>query len=583
MGVKLTNIMQLFGNMRTRSIIIVTGALIFLVVIVGIIGLSRSNQPSEAAANVNVKTVRQIESTPGLQQVTPEYAKVQQQLNQQNYEKAVKNKTSAIPTLIGVNENEAGGANSANGVGGANGQGGFGANGQGGAGANGQGGFGANGQGGPGANGPGGINGQGGVNGQGGINGQASTNGGINGQGGFGANNNNQGANTGANGGASGQGMSLQEQQLRAQLAALQQQQAIAANPALQQQAQKIQQSMQKQAQQLVSSWSAKGGTSTQVYVASPVNMTKTPAEVAQQQAADAAKQQEAPIIKAGDIVFAVLTTGVNSDEPSPVMATILSGPLKGGKLVGSIQKTADLPGTNGPTKVILNFNVMSIPSAPASVPVNAVAIDPDTARTALASDVDHHYLSRYGSVFAAAFLQGYGNAIQSSGSQVLIGPLGNTTVTTGDLTGVQEVAAGFGQVGQEWGNQLQDALDRQNTITVNAGISIGILFLSDVRLNESNYATPAMSQSQVATLAVNAPNAANNNNTVNPRAEVTNNGNNVGNLAPAPATPFQSTNPQSINNNAITPNNTVQTRQLAPGVTQQWGPVYPIYTQQNQ
>jgi len=547
MGAKLNNLKQLFSNLRTRSIMLITGGVLVLIVIIGVIGMNRSNQ--ETPANVTLTTVRQIQATPGLKQVTPEYAKVQQQLNKQLYEKAVREKGSAIPTIIGIDETGANG-----GAGGTGAAAGGGANG-GAAGMNGAAGSGLyagtlEGSNAPnaGATGPGGQGtGTVGAYGVGGANGGAG--------GAFGL---------GPNAGGAGGTLTPEEQQLRAQMAALQQQQALASTQVYQQQVQRTQQAMQTQAQQLINSWSGKAS-SAQVYVASPVNITKTPAEIAAAQAAVAAEEAakpSAPIIKAGDVVFAVLDTGVNSDEPSPVMATILSGPLKGGKLVGGLSPTASLPGTNGPTKVILDFNRLSIPSAPASISISAVAIDPDTARTALASDVDHHYLQRYGSVFAAAFLQGYGNAVQQSGTEVLVGPLGNTTIAAGSLNGFQEVTAGLGQVGQQWGSQLNEALSRQNTVTVNAGISIGILFLSDVRLDENNYATPGGQQTGVPA-AIQLPTAG------QPQSQNTN----MGNLAPAApaATPPQNT----------VQNNQVQSRRIAPGVTQQWGPVYPIYTQE--
>ena len=191
------------------------------------------------------------------------------------------------------------------------------------------------------------------------------------------------------------------------------------------------------------------------------------------------------PIIKTGDILFAVLNTEVNSDEPGPIMATVVQGPLKGAKLVGTIQQTRDIPGSNGPTRVVLNFTTMSVPNEQNSLGVSAVAIDPDTARTALASEVDHHYLERYGSLFASAFLEGYGSAVQQSGSTVTNSIFGGSSTAYGSLSGIEEVAAGLGQVGQEWGSQLGDVLDRPNTIVVHSGVGLGILFLSDVTLDQ--------------------------------------------------------------------------------------------------
>ena len=127
----------------------------------------------------------------------------------------------------------------------------------------------------------------------------------------------------------------------------------------------------------------------------------------------------------------------------------------------------------------------MSVPNEQNSLGVSAVAIDPDTARTALASDVDHHYLQRYGSLFASAFLEGYGSAVQQSGSTVTNSIFGGSSTAYGSLSGIEEVAAGLGQVGQEWGSQLGDVLDRPNTIVVHSGVGLGILFLNDVTLDQ--------------------------------------------------------------------------------------------------
>ncbi len=43
------------------------------------------------------------------------------------------------------------------------------------------------------------------------------------------------------------------------------------------------------------------------------------------------------PMIKAGTIMFAVLDTAVNSDEPGPILATMVSGKYKGAKLIGRL------------------------------------------------------------------------------------------------------------------------------------------------------------------------------------------------------------------------------------------------------
>jgi intracellular multiplication protein IcmE len=184
-------------------------------------------------------------------------------------------------------------------------------------------------------------------------------------------------------------------------------------------------------------------------------------------------------LLKAGTILFGVIDTAINSDEPGPVMATIVDGPYKGARLLGNIQM-----GSKNAEKVVINFNTLSIPLVEKSVSVSIVAIDPDTARTALASNVDHHYLTRYGFLFASAFMEGYGKAIQNSGSVATNNPGSNTTTTTSQtLNGKQEFRVGLGTVGQKWGKQVGETFGRPPTITVNSGTGVGLLLLEDIKL----------------------------------------------------------------------------------------------------
>jgi intracellular multiplication protein IcmE len=189
-------------------------------------------------------------------------------------------------------------------------------------------------------------------------------------------------------------------------------------------------------------------------------------------------------LIKAGTVVFAVLDTAVNSDEPGPVLATIVSGELKGAKLLGTMTATT-IAGANSPEKVTLQFNLMNMPTAPSSIPIQAVAIDPDTARTALASAVDHHYFLRYAAIFASAFMTGYAQVITSQGTVQTNATNGQSTTTTSpNLSGQKQIYAALGNVGQKWGAAVAPIANRPYTVTVNAGIGLGILFLSDVKGN---------------------------------------------------------------------------------------------------
>lgn len=181
------------------------------------------------------------------------------------------------------------------------------------------------------------------------------------------------------------------------------------------------------------------------------------------------------PLIKAGTILFAVLDTAVDSDYPdTPVMATIVQGDFKGAKLLGklSLAQSQD--------KVSLNFNLMNRDDWPKAKTVNAFAIDPDTARTVMASSADYHYFERYGSLFASSFLSGYASGIQSSGSTSTTGVFGSSTSNPA-LSPGNKLAVGLGQVGTAWSNAIAGYVNTPTTVKVNAGVALGILFMADV------------------------------------------------------------------------------------------------------
>ncbi|MFT4058649.1 MAG: type IVB secretion system protein DotG/IcmE [Legionella sp.] len=185
-------------------------------------------------------------------------------------------------------------------------------------------------------------------------------------------------------------------------------------------------------------------------------------------------------ILKTGDVLFAVMDTSVNSDEPGPILATIVSGKLKGSKLIGSF----NLP--SNANKMVITFNTLSIPGASKTTSISAYAIDPNTARTAISSKTNHHYLMRYGSLFASSFLEGFGNAFQSANTTVTIGGTGggnNVTVSNGiGRSTLENAVIGLATVGKTWGQQAQQLFNTPTTVEVYAGTPVGILFTQDVR-----------------------------------------------------------------------------------------------------
>ncbi len=178
-------------------------------------------------------------------------------------------------------------------------------------------------------------------------------------------------------------------------------------------------------------------------------------------------------LAKAGTIFNAILETGINSDEPSPVLAKIVSGDLKGTRLIGSIQLSGE--------KVIVTFGTASIPSMPNSIKINTVAVDPGTTRVGLASDVDRHYFLRYGVLLGAAFMGTYADIIAAQGvtTEVVDGVV---VTSKEELSAKDKNLQAMGTVGKELANETRQSVrGLKPTVTVNSGSAIGVLLMEDL------------------------------------------------------------------------------------------------------
>lgn len=190
----------------------------------------------------------------------------------------------------------------------------------------------------------------------------------------------------------------------------------------------------------------------------------------------NAGKVSGPPLFKAGTILFATIDTGINSDEPGPVLATIVSGKYKGARLIGKLTTFG-----NFGQKVMVTFYTMTLPNYPSSININAVAVDADTARTGLSSYTNNHYLLKYGALFASSFLEGYGQAFLQSGQSVAyVGGLVPITIAR-QLSGTDKLFVALGNVGNSFGQQIATLANLPPTVHVYSGTGVGILFTQDV------------------------------------------------------------------------------------------------------
>ncbi len=175
--------------------------------------------------------------------------------------------------------------------------------------------------------------------------------------------------------------------------------------------------------------------------------------------------------IKAGTILNAVLLTTVNSDQPGPILAKIVSNELENARLIGSL--------TTAQERVLIQFDRINLLDAKQTIPIQAVAVDAKTARSGLSSYTDKHLILRYGSLFGAALLQLYSSNYQQASimSTAQNRPYSFQTM----INPTDKLIGAVGHVGSHASDALAKQFHRPYTIHVNSGTGIGVLFTEDL------------------------------------------------------------------------------------------------------
>ena len=183
-------------------------------------------------------------------------------------------------------------------------------------------------------------------------------------------------------------------------------------------------------------------------------------------------------LLQPGDILFAVLQTAIDSDEPGPVRAQVVGERFKDAILLGTLTAFPPVAGSR-PERVQVAFNTLTTPDRH-TYAIRAYAIDTESARTALATGVDHHTLERWGSLLASSFLEGYGQAVRNSNSISTVSAFGSVvTVPKNGIDHGDIAREALGAVGQRMGSAVAENFQRPNTITVAAGTGIGVLMVA--------------------------------------------------------------------------------------------------------
>lgn len=170
-----------------------------------------------------------------------------------------------------------------------------------------------------------------------------------------------------------------------------------------------------------------------------------------------------------GRIYYGEVDTEVNSDVPGPVLATIETGKLKGARLLGGFTKAGDY--------VVLKFSSMTLPDGDVA-PLTAYALDPHKLQAGMATDVDHHYLERYGSMLLGAFLYGFGQAEMYNGGTGTVTQFGAPVFIPQMNTVLSQSALGLGMAGQQLASVTQQNFNIPATVHLHQNDPVAILII---------------------------------------------------------------------------------------------------------
>ena len=181
-------------------------------------------------------------------------------------------------------------------------------------------------------------------------------------------------------------------------------------------------------------------------------------------------------LVPGGRGIFAHPILALNSDQTSPVVMQADSGPIAGDRMIGNFERQD--------TRLVIRIN--SIVHQGQTISRDGVVVAPDTMEASVATGVDEHYMSRVILPAAAAFVQGLGQAIATTSNSVqVLSPLGGATTAT-NLNLRQQLGVGAGVAGAQVGSFLNQAAPKGPTVTLDANVGVGVMFLTDVKLPAS-------------------------------------------------------------------------------------------------
>ena len=126
---------------------------------------------------------------------------------------------------------------------------------------------------------------------------------------------------------------------------------------------------------------------------------------------------------------------------------------------------------------MVLKFTSMTLPDGDVA-PLTAYALDPHKLQAGMATDVNHHYLERYGSMLLGAFLYGFGQAEMYNGGTGTVTQFGAPVFIPQMNTVLSQSALGLGMAGQQLASVTQNNFNIPATVHLHQNDPVAILII---------------------------------------------------------------------------------------------------------
>jgi len=187
----------------------------------------------------------------------------------------------------------------------------------------------------------------------------------------------------------------------------------------------------------------------------------------------------------AGDALYAVLTTSLNTDFSDRVIAKVVGlhprDKLYDAKLVGRLELRYE--------QMVITFKSVVLKDGRVGN-IDGLALNPETVEAGLGTDVDRHIMYRYGGLLVGSLIEGAAIAAGETVETREVSTIGGSRFETDGLSGAELALRSLEPVGARIADAFKDNLGRPVTVKMPVGSELGVVLFEPIRVRKLELAS---------------------------------------------------------------------------------------------